>query len=639
MIRQQEHLKGCNAYKLSIQQTGHDGVGIDSAMVPGQSVLDSAIHKLNKAQNNERDKRIALAFYMNSISFNVIQSRYFLAYHQMVASGYKPPTVHALQTTLLDESYEDVKSEVNKILDATYYLNIITDESTNINKERIINLSINIVHGTFYFVSQEIGAESMNAANTAAWLMKQLDGVVKGDWTRVNSFATDTCSTMRRVWRILDADSRLDKSKSFFVPCDSHGIQLLIKDLLHVPYYEKVLSKVTNIITAFRASPKQLALLRQVQVECYGKTIALVLSVITRWGTQAQAIESVYKNKEALKAFIQLPEGNIKDSLVMIIRDRMFWVQVEELRDLIRPISILQQASESDSLHLGLVAERWRSTLGHIQTMEAGQSDIEPLIPIVEKRMKRQLEDIHWTAFYLTPKNSTVAISLETQNSILVHIGRMYSHGPTADKVIADYFAYRAHEGPFSDTNVAWKIGNPVVFWQAYYAFSTELAQLAIRLFKTPANSVPSERSCSAQNFIHNKFRNRLHQSKVDKLTFIYKNRRVLNRKPPEQRRWEDLSNQDEIEMEDQVLDLHQSEDMNNDMSTPGIFPTVLHKIIIENSINANTLSCILTANLTSKDTATDGHNPESGDMDNTEDVQRYQKRCRLTSSTTAFHY
>ena len=136
---------------------------------------------------------------------------------------------------------------------------------------------------------------------------------------------------MRGVWQILRADSGLDKSKSFFVLCDSHGIQLLIKDLLHVPYYEKVLSKITNIITAFCASPKQLALLRQVQVECYGKTIALVLSVITRWDIQAHAIESVYKNKEALKAFIQLPECNIKDSVVMIVRDQMFWVQVEEL--------------------------------------------------------------------------------------------------------------------------------------------------------------------------------------------------------------------------------------------------------------------------------------------------------------------
>ena len=109
---------------------------------------------------------------MNSISFNVIQSRYFLTYHQIVAPDYKPPTVHALQTPLLDEAYKNIKSEVNKILNATYYFNIITDESTNINKERIINLSINTVHRIFYFVSQEAGAESMNTADTAAWLIK-----------------------------------------------------------------------------------------------------------------------------------------------------------------------------------------------------------------------------------------------------------------------------------------------------------------------------------------------------------------------------------------------------------------------------------------------------------------------------------
>ena len=91
--------------------------------------------------------------------------------------------------------------------------------------------------------------------------------------------------------------------------------------------------------------------------------------------------------------------------------------------------------------------------------------------------------------------------------------------------------------------------------------------------------------------------------------------------------------------MEDQVLDLHQGEDMNNDMSISGIFPTALRKIIIGNSINANTLSRIVTSNLTFQDTATDGHYMESGDLNESEDVQRQQKRRRLTSSTTAFDY
>jgi len=87
----------------------------------------------------------------------------------------------------------------------------------------------------------------------------------------------------------------------------------------------------------------------------------------------------------------------------------------------------------------------------------------------------------------------------------------MYSDSYTANKVSAGFFAYCAHKGQFSDSNVAWKIGNPIAFGQAYHAFSTEPAQLPICLFKTPSNLVRGERSFSAQNFIHNKFPNCFH--------------------------------------------------------------------------------------------------------------------------------
>jgi len=90
----------------------------------------------------------------------------------------KPSAMDVLQTTLPNKVYYNVKSEVNTILDSTYYLNFITDESTNINKERIINLWINTAHEIFYFVSQAVGTVSINTTNTAAWLIKHLDGVV-----------------------------------------------------------------------------------------------------------------------------------------------------------------------------------------------------------------------------------------------------------------------------------------------------------------------------------------------------------------------------------------------------------------------------------------------------------------------------
>jgi hypothetical protein len=47
----------------------------------------------------------------------------------------------------------------------------------------------------------------------------------------ISSLTTDTCTTMRNTWTGLEKQDLL--SHVLFIPCDSHGLQLLIKDLLN----------------------------------------------------------------------------------------------------------------------------------------------------------------------------------------------------------------------------------------------------------------------------------------------------------------------------------------------------------------------------------------------------------------------
>jgi len=89
------------------------------------------------------DISFALAIYMNNLPFNVIQSRCFLAPFQKISPAYKPPSSFPLRTTLLDETYHLLKEDVEKVFRSPYYLNIMTDQSENISKDRIINISVN----------------------------------------------------------------------------------------------------------------------------------------------------------------------------------------------------------------------------------------------------------------------------------------------------------------------------------------------------------------------------------------------------------------------------------------------------------------------------------------------------------------
>jgi hypothetical protein len=62
------------------------------------------------------------------------------------------------------------------------------------------------------------------------------------------------------------------------------------------------------------------------------------------------------------------------------------------------------------------------------------------------------------------------------------------------------------------------------------YKYHNRLAQLAVRIFETIANSVLSERAFSVMGLIITKLRNRLGPEKANKLIFIYMNQRVLDK-------------------------------------------------------------------------------------------------------------
>lgn len=91
----------------------------------------------------------------------------------------------------------------------------------------------------------------------------------------------------------------------FFVLCDSHRLQLLMKDIIEPNWLSSCFSFAQNIVTHFNHSPKQLAMLREKMRNAYGKTRTFNLSVFTRWGTQVNMIDSVSSYCQALQNLCQ----------------------------------------------------------------------------------------------------------------------------------------------------------------------------------------------------------------------------------------------------------------------------------------------------------------------------------------------
>ena len=98
-------------------------------------------------------------------------------------------------------------------------------------------------------------------------------------------------------------------------------------------------------------------------------------------------------------------------------------------------------------------------------------------------------------------------------------------------EVETQFYCFRRGEGIYNTSLFGGHlIHKPRDYWYRISIDSPgcKLASIAMRLFSCLANSVPSERAFSTQNYIHSKIRNRLAQEKVDKLSFVYFNSRAL---------------------------------------------------------------------------------------------------------------
>jgi hypothetical protein len=65
-----------------------------------------------------------------------------LAFLQALDPTFCPPSRDTIGTRLLDDCYAVVKQSVDLEVDKIEYLNITADESTDIRKRRIANLSV-----------------------------------------------------------------------------------------------------------------------------------------------------------------------------------------------------------------------------------------------------------------------------------------------------------------------------------------------------------------------------------------------------------------------------------------------------------------------------------------------------------------
>jgi hypothetical protein len=449
--------------------------------------------------------------------------------------GYTPPSSSTISGPLLEKVYKSTKEEVKAELSSLAFLGLVMDESTNINQHRIINtLVITNSNDAWYWKNKEAAEGKLGAKELTALAIEAGEDITEHDLTRWTSFTSDTCATMRASWKLIEQDPR--SKHVITAPCDSRGLQLLIKDILQRPSIQKAWLTAANIVTGFKTASKQYAYLRVEQQKEYRKRKPMIVSCDTRWGSQYGIVKSLNDSKDALRSFA------IRDEVQFQYKSQLqvhtFWAAISDLLQILQPIHKVQKMSEANSANISYVYPRWMEIELHLTQIANSKNvfaaDIHEYLNAVDKkswprRKNKQLQPIHLAAYFLHPENYHVLIANEQQSQLCELFKR---HTLDYETTLEQFFDFRSQLGSFGKTAGPWAhIAKPGLFWRYQTASSLELSTFARKVLTVIGNSVPSERAFSTMNYIYSKRRNRLDLDCADKLQFLHMNLRTLAKK------------------------------------------------------------------------------------------------------------
>lgn len=485
----------------------------------------------------------AKAVYASGIPFATFENPAWRSFFSRLRPTFKVPNRHDLDGKLLDKVYDDLKLIMEKKISEADSLAISIDGWSNIRKESIMNILL-FTPEPIFLKSIECKSES----HTGEYIAKQLEEVIleKGK-EKFIGIPTDNASNMK------NAGQRVELKFDWLTwyGCLMHFFNLLLTDLCTlVQRIKEVLALCIAITKEILRTPSLLSIFREKQIEEKQKgdrAISLKIPGATRFGSSTRCMYAVSINKGALQALAIDERLTVKvgkkinylmspDFKREILSDE-FWSKISDVTNILRPIEEWLFEVQSNSIPLSRVVIALKDITNKVNSaLETSsyldEDDVGSVRAIITKQKSQCLQPIHFAATLLDPSTHKSSTPEDTAIA-LDYLGRV---GAALEldcaKILEEYADFSLQKGVFAPAHLWKKLKvEPHVWWKSFLGH-TELSKIASRILCLPPTSAEVERSFSTHGRIHGKVRNRLLNSRAEKLVYIHMNLKLLEDKP-----------------------------------------------------------------------------------------------------------
>ena len=167
----------------------------------------------------------------NDKILNLFELKLMLKFLYVFNSIYKLFSKKIIANSLLNQKYDNKKIQMQRIFNDCFCINYTNDEVSNVNQKRIINFTKKIKNYEFFhliFIDMFFFEHSTKQLTSR--LTQMMTYWSNNKFENINFFCTNDVVAMKKMWKLLNDLSTF--KHVFFLSCDNHDVQLLIKNIV-----------------------------------------------------------------------------------------------------------------------------------------------------------------------------------------------------------------------------------------------------------------------------------------------------------------------------------------------------------------------------------------------------------------------
>lgn len=480
---------------------------------------------------------LARAIYVSGTPLNIVQHPLWIEFFKRLRPSFMPPTRKVLSSSLLENEYSKVNSDLCEAIANAPNLNLQCDGWSNIRNEAIINFVVSKPEPLFVEF-----LETKTNHHTGEFIAGEMAKVMEKYGAEKFFVAIgDNENTMQAALRLLQIKF------PWIIPlgCISHWLHLFCKDIMGCKNAKKLVSNAMTVVKTVKKSHVLNGEFKKKQKE-KGVSISLKLAGKTRWGSILFCLESLQQNKSVVQSLAVDEHSAMPIAVKRLMLSEAFWKNVEYAITIFKPIVSAVTSLESDESLIHKVHTIVNDLVTNLNQIIATTkfftaAEQKHLSKQMSERKAFTLKEIHLAAAVLNPRSLGHTLSHSEKIDAFEFIHKTATNMKLNDaKVMEDLANYQNKEGIWAKQFIWVSVDrvSPTLWWKTYAA-QTDLGAVAVRILSAPITSAATERSFSTFSWIHNMKRNRLTTQRAGKLTFIAHNWRLLNA-PKGQRKKED---------------------------------------------------------------------------------------------------